>query len=73
VVQTSKRDKLRQFLAEHGIETMIHYPLPPHLQKAYVHLNFKTGDFPETENLSQTILSLPLYPGMPTDDIGYVC
>jgi dTDP-4-amino-4,6-dideoxygalactose transaminase len=73
VIQTLHRDKLRQFLGEHGIETMIHYPLPPHLQKAYGHLNFKPGDFPKTEKLSQTILSLPLYPGIPVDDIAYVC
>jgi dTDP-4-amino-4,6-dideoxygalactose transaminase len=73
VIRTSYRDRLRQFLAENGVETMIHYPLPPHLQKAYAHLNFKQGDFAETEKLSETILSLPLYPGMPTDDIDYVC
>jgi dTDP-4-amino-4,6-dideoxygalactose transaminase len=73
VIQTSFRDKLRQFLGEHGIETMIHYPLPPHLQKAYAHLNYKPGDFPKTEKFSQAILSLPLYPGMREDHIGYVC
>jgi dTDP-4-amino-4,6-dideoxygalactose transaminase len=73
VIQTLHRDKLRQFLGEHGIETMIHYPLPPHLQKAYSHLNFKPDDFPIAEKLSETILSLPLYPGMPDGDIEYVC
>jgi dTDP-4-amino-4,6-dideoxygalactose transaminase len=72
VIQTLHRDKLRRFLGEHGIETLIHYPLPPHLQEAYAYLNFKPGDFPKSEKLSQTILSLPLYPGMPTDDIAYV-
>ena len=43
---------------------MIHYPIPPHLQAAYSHLGFKRGDFPIAEELAETMLSLPMWPGM---------
>lgn len=64
VVRTKKREKLQQYLSTNGIETAIHYPIPPHLQKAYEHLGFKPGDFPIAEELADTCLSLPLYPGL---------
>lgn len=72
VVCTSRRDQLREFLRQLGIETDIHYPLPPHLQKAYAHLGFKTGSFPIAENICKTILSLPLWPGMTEQQVDYV-
>lgn len=65
VIRTAYRDALRQFLTNKGIQTMVHYPLPPHLQEAFVHLGFRKGQFPIAEQLAQTSLSLPLYPGMP--------
>ena len=73
VIQTKQRDRLKDFLKANGIETMIHYPIPPHLQKAFQHLDFKKSDFSKTENLAQTLLSLPLYPGLAVDDVDYVC
>lgn len=72
VIRTTKRDELQQYLNAKGIGTAIHYPIPPHLQKAYAHLNYKKGDFPIVEELSETSLSLPLYPGMLAEDIEYV-
>lgn len=72
VVSTSRRDQLREFLQQRGVETDIHYPLPPHLQKAYAHLGYKTGSFPITENICETILSLPLWPGMTEQQVDYV-
>lgn len=72
VIRTMKRDELQQYLYAKGIGTGIHYPIPPHLQKAYAHLNYKKGDFPIVEELSETSLSLPLYPGMLAEDIEYV-
>ena len=64
IIRTTKRDELQQYLTQQGIGTMIHYPVPPHLQEAYSFLNHKKGDFPIAEELANTMLSLPLYPGM---------
>lgn len=64
VVRTSKRDELQSYLNSKGIGTLIHYPIPPHLQKAYEHLGYNKGDFPLTEELAASCLSLPLWPGM---------
>ncbi|MDP2807395.1 MAG: DegT/DnrJ/EryC1/StrS family aminotransferase [bacterium] len=60
VVRSSQREKLKLSLEQAGIETMIHYPIPPHLSAAYSHLKYKAGDFPLTEEISDTGLSLPL-------------
>jgi len=64
VVRTNKRDELQNQLKENGVGTLIHYPIPPHLQKAYKHLGYKQGDFPIAEELAKTTLSLPLWVGM---------
>jgi dTDP-4-amino-4,6-dideoxygalactose transaminase len=66
-VRTSKRDALQKYLTEQGVGTVIHYPVPPHLQEAYKELNFKQGDFPIAEKIAQETLSIPLYPGMPKE------
>jgi len=73
VIQTKSRDALKEHLAKHNIQTGIHYPVPPHLQKAYSFLNLPKGSLPVTEKLSETILSLPIYPGMKNEDVEYVC
>ena len=73
VVRTAHRDKLNAFLSAKGIGTLIHYPIPAHLQNAYKELGYKKGDFPIAENLSDTILSLPLYPGLTEEQIIYIC
>jgi len=62
VVCVSDRDKLRKHLASLDIGTGIHYPVPLHLQEAYKQLGYKRGDFPVTENLASTIVSLPMGP-----------
>ena len=69
VVRTSNREKLQQELTEKGIQTMIHYPVPPHLQKAYKHLAYKQGDFPIAEEIARTCVSLPVWPGMDHDSL----
>lgn len=73
VIQAEKRDLLQKHLAMNGIQTGIHYPVPPHLQKAYDFLNLKKGSLPVTEKVSANILSLPIYIGMKTEDVEYVC
>ena len=64
VVRTRKRDRLQAFLKGRGIDTLIHYPIPIHLQKAYQELGYRRGDLPWTERCSREILSLPFFPEM---------
>lgn len=72
VIRTRNRNELQSFLNESGIGTMIHYPIPPHLQKAYESLGYKIGDFPIAEELAHTSLSLPLWPGMTLEQVNFV-
>jgi len=72
VIRTKQRDKLRKYLAENGVETGIHYPVPLHLTPSFKWLVYKPGDFPIAEKFSNEILSLPIFPGMTKDEIGYV-
>jgi dTDP-4-amino-4,6-dideoxygalactose transaminase len=62
VVRVQDREALQARLAEAGIATGIHYPIPLHQQKAYQHLGYKTGDFPVTERVAREIVSLPMFP-----------
>ncbi len=72
IIRTKFRDKLKIYLESIGIETMIHYPIPPHLQKAYEFLRFKKSDFPIAEEISNTVLSLPIYPGLKESEVEYI-
>jgi len=62
VLQAEQRDTLRAHLAEQGIATVIHYPVPIHLQEAARHLGYREGDFPLAERQARRILTLPVYP-----------
>lgn len=73
VVQTERRDELQRHLANDGIETVIHYPVPVHLQPACAGLAYVAGDFPVAERLARTSLSLPMYPELTEDQIDRVC
>lgn len=73
VIRVKKRDLLKKYLLERGIQTAIHYPSPIHLQPSYKYLGYKVGSFPVAEKISQELLSLPLYPYMSKEDIEYVC
>lgn len=64
VIRTERRNALQAYLSDKEIGTLIHYPVPPHLQEAYAHLNYEKGDLPLSETLAQTSLSLPLFPGI---------
>lgn len=72
VVQADDRDGLRRQLAEAGVESGLHYPIPLHLQEAYRHLGYNKGAFPVTERLTDHILSLPIYPGISAEAIAHV-
>ena len=71
VIQTDHREQLQAHLANAGIATGIHYPIPIHLQPAYADLGHKPGDFPVTEQLAQRILSLPMYPGITEEAVEH--
>jgi dTDP-4-amino-4,6-dideoxygalactose transaminase len=62
VVRVQDREAVQKHLADAGIGTGIHYPIPLHLQKAYQHLGYKIGDFPITERVAAEIVSLPMFP-----------
>jgi len=72
VVRCEQRDALERHLAKHGVETVKHYPIPMHLQECYADLGYKRGDFPIAEEISDTVLSLPMYYGMTEEQVQYV-
>lgn len=72
VIRTTQRDALQKHLSDAGIGTVIHYPIPPHLQEAYRELDHKQGDFPIAEAMADEIISLPLFIGMTKEQVEYV-
>ena len=72
VVRHSQRDMLQKSLADGGVGTLIHYPIPPHLQKAYAHEKWKEGVFPIAEQLANEVLSLPIGPHLGLDDVSQI-
>lgn len=70
VIRTKKRDSLQQYLAESGVQTLIHYPIPPHKQEAY--LEFNRLSFPITEEIHKEVLSLPMSGVMSEEDVKKV-
>ncbi len=72
VIRTEKRNALAEHLKKNGIGSLIHYPVPPHLQEAYRELGYKKGDFPIAEKIAETCLSLPIYPGIEKDEVDKV-
>ncbi len=72
VVQVPERDRVQQQLAEAGIATGIHYPLPLHLQPVYRDMQLAEGSFPVTEAAAKRLLSLPIFPGMTDEMVEYV-
>ena len=72
VIRVEQRDLLRDYLVSRGIGTIIHYPIPIHLQPAYHDLGYKPGDFPVTEECAQRILSLPMFAELTQDQIEFI-
>ena len=72
VIRCHERDGLQAHLQECGVGTMIHYPVPPHLSQAYADLKYKPGAFPITEELSRSILSIPIGPHLSLEDAEFV-
>jgi dTDP-4-amino-4,6-dideoxygalactose transaminase len=71
-IRTKRRNALRAFLREKGIETLIHYPVPIHLQKAYTELGVRRRDLSVTEKVAHETLSLPFYPELTTEEMREV-
>jgi dTDP-4-amino-4,6-dideoxygalactose transaminase len=69
VIRSTKRNELQTYLNNNGIGTLIHYPIPPHLQEAYKHLGFAKGSFPIAEELAETSLSLPVWIGLTKEKV----
>jgi dTDP-4-amino-4,6-dideoxygalactose transaminase len=72
VVRHPRRHELQNHLSRAGIETLIHYPVPPHLSQAYSERGFDRGSFPRAEELAETVLSLPMGPRLSPDMQAYV-
>jgi len=72
-VDANQRDGLKKFLETKNIPTMIYYPLPLHLHKAYQYLGYKEGDFPNAENISKKVISLPMHTELDNEQLLYIC
>lgn len=68
-----KREKLKQYLSEKRIPSMVYYPVPLHLQRAYKDLGYKEGDLPVSESLSGQVLSLPMHTELEEEQLAYIC
>ncbi len=73
VVRHKKRDQLRGFLLQNGIHSLVHYPVPVHLQPAYQNLGYAAGSLPNTEQAALQVLSLPLYPELSDGSVARIC
>ena len=71
-VKGGQRDHLTAYLKDHGIGTLIHYPIPPHLSRAYRYLGYQKGDFPVAEQYANEVLSLPMDNGMEIGEQQYI-
>jgi len=72
VLRSPNRDALQQRLANAGVQTLIHYPIPPHRQAAYADLGLPAGSFPITERLAGEVLSLPIGPHLTEEQVDTV-
>ena len=72
VIRSEERDQLQQHLASFGVQTLVHYPVPPHLQDAYRYLGLRDGAFPIAEMIHRECLSLPMSPHLSDDQVDMV-
>ncbi len=72
VVRAAERDTLMRRLSDQGVQTLIHYAVPVHLQAAYADLGYRRGDLPVTERICAEILSLPMHAGLHVEQVETV-
>jgi dTDP-4-amino-4,6-dideoxygalactose transaminase len=72
VLQDIDRDELKKYLQNKGIPSMVYYPVPLHLQKAYQYLNYREGDFPITEQLCKSVISIPMHTELDDEELNYI-
>ncbi len=72
VIRSPGRDELQRYLRDCGVQTLIHYPVPPHLQEAYAPLGLRRGSFPISELMHREVLSLPIGPHMTSEQADTV-
>ena len=72
VIRTDLRDEMSSYLNSRGVDTRVHYPIPIHLQDAAKGLGYSLGSFPKAEEYAKTMLSLPIYPELLTDEVEYI-
>lgn len=72
VIRCTERNALQKALEQSGIQTQIHYPIPPHMAKCYAYLGHGRGEYPITETYADEVLSLPVYTGMTFEEQDYV-
>jgi dTDP-4-amino-4,6-dideoxygalactose transaminase len=71
-IESRDRDNLKSYLEKEGIQTLIHYPIPIHLQECYEYLGFKAGSFPVAEAVAKKILSIPMYNELTEKEVLYI-
>ena len=72
-VDADKRDGLKKYLESKRIPSMIYYPMPLHLHQAYLYLGYKEGSFPNAENISKKVISLPMHTELDNEQLLYIC
>jgi dTDP-4-amino-4,6-dideoxygalactose transaminase len=72
VIRAKKREELQKYLRKRGVPTAVYYPLPLHLQKCFSYLDYKKGDFPESEKASREVLALPIYPELSPEKQDFI-
>lgn len=72
VIDVDNREALLKYLNDRGIQSLIHYPIPLHMQKAFGYLMYKKGDFPNAEKSADRILSLPMFPELTKQQIDFI-
>jgi len=72
-VRSAFRDELSRSLTQAGVQTGLHYPIPVHLQQAYLDPRYRRGDFPHSERAASEVLSLPMYPELTHSQIEFIC
>lgn len=73
VIRAARRDELMTYLRDHEVETLIHYPVPIHLQKAYADAGWVGGEFPVAEEAARQMVSLPMGPHLQKSHVDYIC